>query len=307
MDIYEGMVNIDKYSGVVIALGNFDGLHLGHRALISRIVELAEKENGTPAVFTFDPHPLKVLQPGSCPPILLPKEEKIRLLSELGVELLIIAPFDKEIFNLSPRQFVKDILVDKFKARSVVVGYNYTFGHKGAGNAQVLEQLGKDFGITVIVVPPVKCEGMEVSSTFIRRLMLEGQVKKAGMLLGYNPFVVSRVVNGDRRGTEIGYPTANIALPGDLVIPANGVYAVRICTNGGVFTGVANVGVKPTFDCKGPRNLEVHIFDFGREIYGEKIRVEFIDRIRGEKKFSSAGELIAQIQIDAGAAKRILL
>lgn len=306
MDIYESLVNGDKYNTIVMALGNFDGVHLGHRELIRRAIEIAGRENGTPAVFTFDPHPLKVLHPEKRLSMLLSKEDKIRLLSELGVQLLIIAPFDKDMYHLTPRQFVAEVLVDKFKAHTVVVGYNYTFGHKGVGNAGELVRLGREFGLWVEVVPAVSCDGVEVSSTLIRQLLREGQVNQAARMLGYYPYIVQRVVAGDRRGREIGFPTVNMELPGDLVVPANGVYAVRIYTNGAVLNGVANIGVKPTFGCDRARNLEAHIFDFCREIYGMKIRVEFIERIRGERKFLSAGDLKAQIEKDAVTAKEIL-
>ncbi len=306
MDIYHGLDNISKHKNIALALGNFDGVHLGHRELIRRTIAFADRENGIPAVLTFDPHPMKVLQPDSCPPMLLSKEDKIRILSDLGIKLLIIVPFSDDISKLSPRQFVKNILVDKFKVRVVVVGYNYSFGYKGVGNAEILIQLAGEYGFEAVVVPLVKCDGTEVSSTFIRRLIKEGNVSEAARFLGYYPFVTSRVVSGDRRGQLLGFPTANMILPDDSLTPANGVYAVKIHVNGCLLNGVANLGKRPTFSMNQPQNLEVHIFNFNQEIYNAKIKVEFIRRIRGEQEFSSVQELVRQINNDVAEAKKCL-
>ena len=305
MDIYQGLNNTDKYQNVVIALGNFDGVHLGHRELIKRTIEIAKLENGTPAVFTFDPHPMKVLQPDGCPPMLLTKEDKIRVLADLGVKLLIILPFSDSISNLSPEQFVKDILVEKLKVKAVVVGYNYNFGYKGAGDAYMLITLAEKCRFLTVVVEPVKCGDQEVSSTLVRQLLLAGNVADAARFLGYRPFVASWVVTGDQRGRQIGFPTANINLPEDVLFPATGVYAVKVEVLGRWYGGVANIGVKPTFNLNQPKNLEVHLFDFAEDIYGCKIKVEFISRIRREREFSSADELVKQIKTDLYKAQEI--
>ena len=307
MNIYHGLEDgIDKYNNIVMALGNFDGVHLGHRELIKRTIEIAARENGTPAVFTFDPHPMKVLRPDCCPPMLLSKEEKIRILSDLGIKLLVILPFSDDIANLSPREFVKNVLIDKFKVRAVVVGYNYNFGYKGTGNAGLLTGLAGEYGIEAVVVPPVQHDQAEVSSTLIRNLLQKGDVSTAAEFLGYFPLIVSRVVTGDQRGRQIGFPTANLELSDDILAPANGVYAVRVHVNGAILRGIANIGNRPTFDLNQPPNLEVHIFDFAREIYNTKIKVEFIKRIRGEQRFSSVEELVRQIENDSGEVKKVL-
>lgn len=303
MDIYQGLENIDNYHNVVVALGNFDGVHLGHRELIRRTIEISNAYNGTPAVYTFDPHPLKVTQPDLCPPMLLCKEEKIRLFSELGLKVLIIAPFTQEVSGLSPEQFVQEILVQKLNVKCVVIGYNYNFGHKGAGDAAMLVDLAAQNGFKVEVVPPVKCGEREVSSTLIRNYLLEGNVTDAAKYLGYFPFISSRVVTGFQRGREIGFPTANLNLPEDVLAPANGVYAVKLYFREKSWYGVANIGVKPTFECGLPRNLEVNIFDFNGDIYGTQIKLEFIRRIRGECQFGSVDELVQQINNDVQEAK----
>jgi len=305
MDIYQGFDNI-RESSIVIALGNFDGVHLGHRELIRKTVETAGKENGIPAVLTFDPHPMKILRSESCPPMLLTTQDKIRILSELGIKLLIITPFTFEIAGLQPEQFVKDVLVEKLKVKTVVVGYNYSFGRHGTGNAGMLADLAGNYGLKVIVAPPVRYGEIEISSTLIRQLLLEGFVSEAAKYLGYFPFVSSRVVSGDCRGREIGFPTANLDLPDGVLAPARGVYAVRVYTGADRFDGVANIGIKPTFGCALPQNLEVHLFNFSGNIYGQIIKVEFIERIRGEHSFSTIEELIGQIHKDATAARDIL-
>jgi riboflavin kinase/FMN adenylyltransferase len=306
MDIYQGLDNIDNYHNIVVALGNFDGVHLGHRQLIRRTIEIAKKYNGTPAVYTFDPHPLKVIKPDLCPPMLLTKEEKIRLFSELGIKVLIIAPFTQEVSGISPEQFVQEILVEKLKVKCVVVGYNYNFGYKGSGDPAMLTGLAAKNGFAVEVVPPVKCGETEVSSTLIRNFLLEGNVVDAAKYLGYFPFVNSRVVAGFQRGREIGFPTANLSLSDDVLAPANGVYAVKVYFWDKCWYGVANIGVKPTFEPGLPRNLEVNIFDFKGDIYGTKIKLEFIRRIRGECQFGSVDELVQQIKKDVQAAKSCL-
>lgn len=306
MDIYYGLDDIGYYENVVVALGNFDGVHLGHRQLIQKTIEKSQQLNGTTAVLTFDPHPLKILAPEVCPPMLLSKGEKIQKLSELGAELLIIIPFSREFARLTPKDFVKDILVEKLKARGVVIGYNYTFGFKGQGTPETLTALGRDYGIETIVVPPVEYQGVEVSSTFIRNLLVRGEVHEAGKYLGYCPFIVSEVVAGDQRGRTIGFPTANLEPGEEVLIPANGVYAVRVYIDGEVFKGVANIGLRPTFKLDSHRNIEINIFDFCKDIYGRKIKVEFVQRIRGEQKFESVQDLIAQIARDALKARGVL-
>lgn len=303
MDIYHGLDNIDNYHNVVVALGNFDGVHLGHRELIRRTIEIANKYNGTSAVYTFDPHPLKVTRPELCPPLLLNKEEKIRQFAELGVKVLVIAPFTEEISGFSPEQFVQEVLVQKLKVKCAVVGFNYNFGYKGSGDANMLGELATQKGFGVEVVPPVKCGGIEVSSTLIRNYLLEGNVADAAKYLGYFPFLSARVVTGFQRGREIGYPTANLNLSDDFLVPANGVYAVKLYFGDKTWHGVANIGVKPTFEPGQPRNLEVHIFDFNGDLYGTKIKLEFIRRIRGECQFGSVDELVEQINKDVQTAK----
>lgn len=305
MEIYYNLQDFRKSPNTVVTLGNFDGVHLGHRTLIGNTVAMAREVNGTPALFTFDPHPMKVLQPEASPAQLLSREDKIRILRELGIEVVIIAPFSKEMSKMSPETFIYEVLHGTFAARGIVVGYNYTFGHRGRGGPELLQQFAPQFDYRLTVIPPVFACGYEVSSTVIRQFLLAGEVERAGQLLGYHPFIRGRVSAGDRRGREMGFPTANLDLPDDILVPANGVYAVRVFINGDVHCGVANIGIKPTFFNNQPKNLEVHIFDFARDIYDAAMKVEFLSRIREEKSFRDAAELTEQIRSDCALARDI--
>ncbi len=303
MDIYYDLQGFKKLPNLVIALGNFDGVHMGHRELIRKTVTIAQEINGTPALFTFDPHPMKVLQPDAAPALLLTREDKIRMMSELGIQVMIIAPFSEAMARLKPETFVYDILQSTIAAQEIVVGYNYTFGRRGEGDPVLLQQLAQQSGYRLTIIPPVFAGRYEVSSSFIRQFLLAGDVEKAGQLLGYQPFIRGWVTTGDRRGREIGFPTANLDLPEELLAPAHGVYAVNVLIKGDSYCGVANIGIKPTFAHQRPKNLEVHILDFCQDVYGQEVKVIFLARLREEKTFCDAAELVRQINADCAAAK----
>lgn len=288
----------EKHMNLVVGLGNFDGVHLGHQKLIYELVALAKRIDGTPAVFTFNPHPLAVLCPGDCPPQLLSQESKQNLIEKLGVEVLLQAPFDLELASMAPDQFIETVLCKELGVCGVVVGYNYTFGHRGHGNPALLEKLSSRYGFQIRVIPPVMVEGQVVSSTLVRSLIAEGDVIGAAKLLGRYPFAEGPVVEGDRRGGGIlGFPTANLEIGMNTLVPANGVYSARVFINGDVYQGVANVGIKPTFHGK-KRNIEVHVLDFCRDLYGKWIKISFTRRLRGEKRFATPSELVEQIKRD---------
>ena len=269
------------------------------------LVEEAEKIGGTPAVFTFQPHPLEVLE-GEAPPKLLTQQSKEEAIRHLGVKVLLLVPFTLELASLSPEQFIETVLVRELSVNSVYVGYNYTFGQGSRGTAETLLQGGQRHGFKVCVTPPVTMDGSPVSSTLIRNLLAQGEVAAAGNLLGYYPFVDGVVVEGERRGRTLGFPTANIHLQEGVMVPANGVYAVQVQIDQDDYLGVANIGVKPTFIENNPRaNLEVHLLDFQGELYGKRIRVFIHRRIRGEKRFSSPIELVEQINMDINQARSV--
>ncbi|HEX3030981.1 MAG TPA: riboflavin biosynthesis protein RibF, partial [Bacillota bacterium] len=249
----------------------------------------------------------KVLFPDQTPPMLLHVDEKIDIMEGLGVEALLLAPFSQELASLEAREFVQKILCKTLKVAGVVVGYNYNFGKGGKGNAQLLAELGQEFGFSVKIVPQVRIRNRDVSSTTIRELLALGQVNKAATLLGYTPFLRGQVVHGEKRGRQLGFPTANLDIPNDLLVPALGVYAVQVELNGRTLPGIANIGVKPTFHPEShPANVEVHIFDFEGDIYGQVIKVSFLQKIRGEKKFNGINELVEQIKTDTGNARAVL-
>ena len=287
----------DKHKNLVVGLGNFDGVHIGHQKLISELVSLAKEVGGIPAVFTFHPHPLAVLKPESCPPLLLSQESKQKFIARLGVDILLLAPFDVIFASLAPMDFIETVLHEEIGARGIVVGYNYTFGHRGMGTPALLKEMSSTYGYQVRVVPPVMVEGQAVSSTLIRGLLIKGEVAEAARFLGYYPFMEGQVVAGERRGSTLGFPTANLDIDQTLLIPANGVYSAKVHIDGDTYYGVANIGVKPTFQGK-IRNLEVHLLDFYQDLYGKQIKVSFTRRLREEKRFSSPNDLIKQIELD---------
>ncbi|MDQ7790839.1 MAG: bifunctional riboflavin kinase/FAD synthetase [Clostridia bacterium] len=305
MDVCKDFAGLkQQYKNVALGLGNFDGVHRGHQKLIHRLVTESREKGCVSGIFTFDPHPLSVLQPEQCPPFLLPQKAKLEILERLGVELVIALPFNYEFAQLTPYDFVNEVLCRELQVRSVVVGYNFTFGHRGRGTPETLAKYSGICGYEVSVIPPVMINDTVVSSTLVRSLLLEGRVEEAEQFLGYSPFVDGMVIRGDRRGSTIGIPTANLTVKSDLVVPARGVYAVKVEALGEYYGGVANIGLCPTFkENNTEANIEVHILDFSRDLYGQEIRVHFTNRLRDECKFSSVHELLAQINRDIEAAR----
>jgi riboflavin kinase/FMN adenylyltransferase len=288
----------------VITLGNFDGLHLGHQELIRKVIRRAKETEASSIVVTFRPHPMKILAPEKCPPLISIYEEKIKLFEKLGIDVLVKIPFTLEFAKMSPGDFVKEILCDTLGAKEIFVGFNYRFGRGREGNIATLKALGERLGFTVREVEQVSLSGEVISSTKIRNLLREGDVEHAAELLGRTYTISGIVVRGDGRGKELGFPTANIA-PKHSIIPAHGVYAVRLFVRDRFYDGIANIGMRPTFD-KNVLTVEVHVFDFNEDIYGEDISLYFIGKIRDEKKFGSADELIHQIRTDVGIARDLL-
>jgi riboflavin kinase/FMN adenylyltransferase len=288
----------------VVSLGNFDGVHLGHQAILSRVVQEACIRQGTPLVFTFHPHTLAVLRPDRPQSLILSLREKLFLFASLGIRGVILQRFSLAFSRLSPEEFVQRYLVETIRVEKVIVGHNVSFGYKGAGRAEALEQLGRTYGFEVEIVGPVLVSDREVSSTAVRGLLSAGDLREVARLLG-RPYTVSgRVEKGFQRGRTIGFPTANLRPRTDLLLP-NGVYAVFVDIDGTHVPGVANVGMNPTFAGK-TRTIEAHLFDFSADLYGMRIRVHFIERLRGEQKFPSIQALVQQIQEDARRARTLL-
>ncbi len=290
--------------GCCLTIGNFDGVHVGHKVLLNKLKERAEDLSVPSLVFTFDPHPLKVLK-GSCPPFITPLSQKIELLKREGIDIILCMEFTQKFATLSARRFVEEVLVGSLKMREMVIGYDYGFGRGREGNYELLKELGKRLGFFVWRVEPVYVRGRVVSSTRIRELVQQGRVWEVRELLGRFYQVAGTVVEGFRRGGPIlGIPTANLYLVDEL-FPRQGVYAVWVECRSHLYQGVANIGYNPTFGNK-RLSVETHLLDFNQDIYGEEIRVHFVERIRNEKKFSSIEELKCQILKDIEKGRSIL-
>lgn len=290
-------------AGSVVTLGNFDGLHLGHQALIHEAVADA-KQLGVPSVvLTFEPHPLKVLAPERAPRLILAHKDKLRLLQNLGVEIVALQPFDLAFARLEAEEFVRELLVGRLKARKLWVGKDFRFGRARRGGVQELVLWGRASGFDVSLVDPILVHGQRVSSSRVRELLAAGRVADAKAMLGRHHFISGRVVEGHRRGKDLGFPTANIASRTE-VLPADGIYATLFHLAERTLLSVSSVGLNPTFGA-GPRTVESYIMNFDESIYGEDVRLSFVERLRAEAKFSSVPELIAQIRQDVSNAEAV--
>jgi len=303
MKIIKGIENLKRsFRNPVVTLGNFDGVHLGHQQIFERVVEEASKIRGEGVVVTFEPHPLKVLAPEKFLPLLTPFRKKMMLIEKSGIEIVLCIEFSLTFSEISASEFIESILVEKMKAKKVIIGYNYHFGKGQGGDAQTLKDAGKTFDFEVEVVEPLRVGETIVSSSKIRNLIQKGEVEEASKLLGRDYPVIGKVVEGEKRGQTLGFPTANLELSDELY-PKTGVYAVQVVWHQKRFNGLANIGTNPTFPAqtgKGgePFSLEVHILGFNQDIYGKEIEVSFKKRIRDEARFESPSLLIEQIKKD---------
>jgi riboflavin kinase/FMN adenylyltransferase len=305
MEIIYDLDALPAHPFPVVAVGNFDGVHLGHRAILKTAIDRARAASGTSFALTFSPLPAKVLTPERAPCLLLTPDDKLELLRRSGLDGVLVAKFTRELSLLSPRDFVREFLLDKIGARAVVVGHSVSFGHKRAGNASVMVELGRELGFEAIVVGPVTVNHSDdVSSTRVREVILKGDLKTAANLLGRYHFLSGIVIRGRERGRQIGFPTANLACETECV-PPDGVYASRVLIADGAYPAITNIGMRPTF-AESQRSIESHIFDFDRDLYGQKIRLELIERVRSEQKFPSAEALSRQIALDIQRVKEII-
>jgi riboflavin kinase/FMN adenylyltransferase len=309
MIIIEDIKKITKpYKNAVITIGNFDGVHLGHQALFHNLIEKAIALNGTSIAMTFEPHPIRVLKKNNHPPLITLYEQKVELIEKAGLDVLICIPFTQEFAAIPAKEFVEDILVKRIGIKAIAVGEDYTFGKNREGNLALLKSLGNQCGFEVILIDELHISNTypeRISSTKIRELVMAGKVAESKKLLGRYYQIRGKVeVGRDRGGKLLGFPTANINLYDELR-PKIGVYAVIVECKGENFKGVANIGYSPTFDDY-IFTVEAHILDFKENIYGQKIRVNFIDRLRDEKKFSNISELSEQIKKDIIKARKIL-
>jgi riboflavin kinase/FMN adenylyltransferase len=288
----------------VLTIGNFDGVHKGHLVLFDRVKERAKAIEGQSVVMTFEPHPIKVMKPGNGPPLITPTRQKLDLISDAGIDLILCLPFTHQFASISAEEFVQRILVDRLGIKEIVVGYDYTFGFKRQGNIQVLKELGEKLGFRVHVVDPICLDDALVSSTSIRELVQDGNLSEAKKLLGRDYQICGTVVKGKNRGGRLlGFPTANLKLIDEL-IPKGGVYAVTAIINGNIHYGVTNIGYNPTFGDEA-LSVETHLLDFSGDIVGKTIRINFIKRLREEKTYGNVKELADQIALDIQEAKEL--
>lgn len=293
------------FSGACVTIGNFDGVHRGHQQLFHEVVRRAGKGGGCSVVVTFDPHPLQVLRQGGIK-LISTIEQKIEQIDKVGIDALVIIPFNREFAATSAENFVQHILLDLIGMTELVVGYDYAFGKGRSGNTDFLREQGRQLGFPVTVVAPFHEGDLLVSSTKIRELVAAGKMQDACRLLG-RPYQIRGIVQvGKRRGgKEVGYPTANLQVHEEDLVPRKGVYATQVICEGKGYGGVLNIGYNPTFE-EGQLVAETHIFDFDKDIYGKHIRLDLLEFIRDERKFSGVGELAEQIGRDVIEARRVL-
>jgi riboflavin kinase/FMN adenylyltransferase len=293
------------FSGTVGTIGNFDGVHLGHRAILARVCGRARELAAQAVAITFEPHPLKVLRPEANLPLLTTPEQKLQLLAAAGLDAVVVLPFTPEFAAMSARDFVTQYFFERLRVREVVVGHDYSFGRGREGNIDLLREMGQSLSFTVQVVGPVEAEDAVVSSSLVRALLRLGKVVEAGHFLGRPYGVVGSVIKGHGRGAKLlGVPTANIR-PDNELLPASGIYAVWVHRAKETFPGAANIGSCPTFE-NGGLSFEVHLLDFTGDLYGERLEVDFVARLREERRFPSLEALAAQIQSDISVAREKL-
>jgi riboflavin kinase/FMN adenylyltransferase len=307
MKIYDDSSGFIKNRKTVVTVGTFDGLHKGHIKIIETMKKISAEIDGTTLMVTFEPHPRSVVSEDFDLKLLTPADEKKKILEETGLENLVVLNFTKEFSRLTSEEFIRHYIVGKFGTSCMVVGHDHKFGRDRLGDESKLREVGKQYGFEVTAVPAETIEGEIISSTKIRNLLAEGNVEKAGLMLGRNYCISGIVVKGAQRGRLLGFPTANIKPENELkAVPKRGVYVVGCSCSGKKLFGIMNIGIRPTFENTNSQVIEVYLFNFEEEIYGERISVDFIKRLREEKKFDSKEELILQIEVDKMQALQLI-
>lgn len=299
MRIFDDVSGIPKVENTVLTLGTFDGIHLGHKKIIDKLKKRAATVKGRSLLITFNPHPRKIINTGNGIKLITTNDEKIKLISELGVENLLLINFTKEFSQLTSEEFIKNYVIDKIGLKEIVIGYDHHFGKGRSGDVNTLRKLAVHYDFDVTMVEALKVNNENVNSTAIRKALQEGNIKKVNQFLGRKYSFNGLVVEGDKRGRTLGFPTANIDINDqDKLLPCFGIYAVNIFVDGQKYNGLMSIGIRPTFFSEGSMVVEVYIYDFNMEIYGSEVTVEVVDWIRGEEKFSSADDLVDQMQRD---------
>lgn len=308
MQVHHDISGLKNVKDSIVTIGTFDGVHLGHQKIIRRLTDLKDKEGGETVLFTFDPHPRKVLFPDQTDlKLITTTEEKCRLLEKLGIDHVLVFPFTKVFSQMHATEYISGIIAKGLHTKSLVIGYDHRFGSNREGSIDTLKALSATYSFKVEEIPAQEINQLNVSSTRIRRAIEEGDVETANAFLGYPFFVTGVVVKGKQLGRTIGYPTANIRVADpDKLIPKIGVYAVNVVLDSVAYKGMLNVGVNPTTDTDNRIKIEVNIFDFDEEIYGRTLRVEFVKWVRNEEKFANLEELKQALANDKIACAAIL-
>lgn len=313
MKIYNHIDEFVKINNAVVTIGTFDGVHFGHQKIISRLQEIAQQKNGETVILTFFPHPRMILHPEDKEiKLITTMQEKAERLEKLGIDHLIITPFTRDFSNLTPQEYIRNVLVDKIGTKHIVIGYDHRFGKDREGGLEQLQKFAKDFDFEVDEIPEQDINDVAVSSTKIRNAILCGDVKTANDFLGYPFHLTGKVIKGDQIGRSLGYATANLFVEEIYkLIPADGIYAVNVQIHqfndkSKTFNGMAYIGHRPTINGM-THNIEVNIFDFNEDIYGSTIRINFLDYVRSDKKFDSLDELKVQLAKDEKAVRAILV
>lgn len=295
---FNGNFNKDVY----VALGSFDGLHKGHLTLINKVVELSKENDGLSMVYTFKNHPLEIIDESKAPKVIMDNEEKINILEKEGIDISCLVKFDKKFMLIEPEEFIKEI-IEKFNVKAIVVGFNYKFGFKNKGDVNLLKDLSEKLNFDLYVMSALEDEGVVISSTFIRGLIKDGEINRATELLTRPYSIKGEVIHGKQLGRTIGFPTANLNITANTVLPAMGVYYTNVELDGEIYKGITSVGNNPTVNGK-TITVETNILDFSGDIYGKEIRVYFIERMRGNVKFNSLDELKNQLKSDKNFAEQ---
>ncbi|MBA4239406.1 MAG: riboflavin biosynthesis protein RibF [Sphingobacteriaceae bacterium] len=307
MQVYHQISELSGLTNSIVTIGTFDGVHLGHQKIIKRLVELKNKQGGEIVVFTFDPHPRKVLFPEQKDLKLITlTEEKCEVLKHFGVDHVLVFPFTKEFSQMQANDYIVDVIVKGLKTKTLVIGYDHRFGSNREGSIETLKQFATTHQFNVEEIPAQEINQLNVSSTRIRRAIEEGDILVTNDFLGYSFFITGKVVKGKQLGRTIGYPTANISIGNeDKLIPKIGVYAVNVLIGKQSYKGMLNIGTNPTTDLDNTIKIEVNIFDFDQDIYGERVKVEFVKRIRNEEKFANLDELKQALANDKIACSHV--
>jgi len=307
MQIYHDFLEVEHNDNTIITLGTFDGIHLGHKEIIEAVVQKASEFGGRSLLITFSPHPRKVVPGGNKIKLLSTLSEKIKIIESFGIDNMLVIQFTKEFSQQTPEEFVDKYLISAIGVKEIVIGYDHHFGKGRGGDIEILKKKGEETGFKVTAVPEYKTDDIIVSSTKIRKALIAGDIVKANKMLGRFYFFEGVVVPGDKRGRELGFPTANLLIENeDKLLPATGIYAAECIVEEEKYNALLNIGIRPTFHEAGEIIPEVYIIDFNKQIYNQTVRVNVVDRIRGEEKFSSAEELVKQMKKDKETGLKIL-